>query len=414
MKHLQRFFAVVITLLSIFIVVMVLITNETTSSYFSFFTNIFSSYSEVIASESGNFEPLSGSGDLVSSSQISSLEDSNIDGSEYNFETLYYPYYGMLDSSEQAIYSQIYANAIELKESFIPVTEISVSELTDVMEAVYSDHPELFYLSTKYAYVYTENKIVAQITLSYNSLINDISSARNSFNSAALIIINEASTLSSDYEKEKYVHDAIANLASYNEDASLGQSAYSALVSGASVCAGYSRAFQYIMTELGIPTYFVSGTATGNHAWNMVMLDDEYYNVDLTWDDQDSGIIYNYFNLSDADFSSTHTRTGLALNLPSCDGSEYSGLESVATSPITSEGLQPNSTPSEASSTAENTQSLPADKSSETNINKTVPDNTQTFPDKKQSDSGLAQGGPNRLQGTQNNMNQRPDNIRGN
>ncbi len=416
MRYLHKFFAVIITILSLFIVIMVLMTNETTSTYFNFFTDLFASTEEVLASENGNFEPLSGSGDLISDSQKESLEDSDIDGSGYSFDTTFYPYYGMLNESEQNVYSQVYANAVEKSSSFVPVSEISVSELVDVMEAVYSDHPELFYLSTKYGYIYTSDKTVAQITLSFNSLADNIAASKNSFNSAALLIINEAQDFSSDYEKEKYVHDAIAELTTYDENASLSQSAYSALVSGTSVCAGYSRAFQYIMTQLGIPTYFVSGTATGNHAWNIVCLDGEYYNVDLTWDDQESGVIYNYFNLSDTDFSSTHTRTNLALNLPSCNGTKYSGLESTVSGKANEEPHEANSASAENDkSLSEVTESLPSDIPSNNNINtESTPDNTQQYPDNIPEKSGKIQGGPgNTQQFPENKQNQSFGNIGG-
>ena len=330
MKKLQRFFAVIITLLSLFIAITIIYKSGNFSKYFSLLGRLFNSAQNVVYTYSGNYESLDGSGSQIQDSEVESLIDSQIDGSDYTFDTLYYPYYGMLSSSEKEVYAQVYANAIAYEDSFVPISQVSVSDVVEIMEAVYSDHPELYYLSTKYGYLYTSKDNCVQITLEYNELINDISSSTSSFENAANNIIASAKELSSDYEKEKYVHDAIAKLCTYDENSSLSQSAYSALVNENSVCAGYSRAFQYIMTSLGIPTYFVAGTATGNHAWNMVKLDDGYYNVDLTWDDQDSGVIYNYFNLTDAEFSSTHTRINLSVNLPSCDSSDYCGLESTS------------------------------------------------------------------------------------
>ncbi|MBQ8969753.1 MAG: hypothetical protein IJ073_00350, partial [Lachnospiraceae bacterium] len=58
------------------------------------------------------------------------------------------------------------------------------------------------------------------------------------------------------------------------------------------------------------------------HAWNIVGLDDGYYNVDVTWDDSDAGN-YDYFNKTDSDFSSTHIRRELSVNLPPCNGTKY-------------------------------------------------------------------------------------------
>ena len=59
-------------------------------------------------------------------------------------------------------------------------------------------------------------------------------------------------------EKEKYVHDTLIEMNKYDENEKLNQSAYSALVKGKTVCAGYSRAFMYIMNKLGIRTYYIT------------------------------------------------------------------------------------------------------------------------------------------------------------
>ncbi len=63
--------------------------------------------------------------------------------------------------------------------------------------------------------------------------------------------------------------------------------AYGIMVSKKGVCEAYSQAFKYIMDELGIPCIVVSGFVRGNeaHAWNMVHIDDEWYHVDVTFDD---------------------------------------------------------------------------------------------------------------------------------
>ena len=80
------------------------------------------------------------------------------------------------------------------------------------------------------------------------------------------------------------MHDTLAERITYDLSAEMSQSAYSALVNGRTVCAGYARAFQYIMQRLGIPCYYCTGYAGESHAWNIVGMEDGYYNVDVTWD----------------------------------------------------------------------------------------------------------------------------------
>ena len=106
----------------------------------------------------------------------------------------------------------------------------------------------------------------------------------------------------------------------------MNQTAYSALVNRQTVCAGYARAFQYLLQQLGIPCYYCTGYAGESHAWNIVSLDDGYYNVDVTWDDTEGGN-YDYFNKTDQDYAGTHMRQELSVYLPPCGGKKYRNLE---------------------------------------------------------------------------------------
>ena len=266
---------------------------------------------------------IKGLGNLVSDKDTKSLKDSGINGRDISVNTKYYPYYGMLNDEERAIYKQIYANVNAFESTFVPVTDIDEKNLKNSIMAVFYDHPELFWLDNDYSYKYTSSGKCVQIIMKFNSTINNIDEAKKEFDSEAKRIIDGASRYNSTYEKEKYVHNAIITNTSYDSKIDLNQSAYSALVNKRSVCAGYSRAFQYIMIKLGIPTYYVVGIAEGNHAWNIVALSDGYYNVDVTWDDQDR-IIYNFFNRTDKDFSKSHVRSDLSVNLPSCNATGYS------------------------------------------------------------------------------------------
>ena len=129
------------------------------------------------------------------------------------------------------------------------------------------------------------------------------------------------------------IHDAINETCEFNVNARYSQSAYSALVLHSSVCAGYARAFQYLMQKSGIPCYYCMGTAdnevvaaTGgtetSHSWNIVRTGISYCNVDVMWDDSVGDAYgrkqYPFFNLSDKDFK-YHTRTGSSVNLPLCN-----------------------------------------------------------------------------------------------
>lgn len=246
-------------------------------------------------------------------------------GNNYTFDTEIYPYYGMLDADLQQLYRQIYANAIEQRESFAPAVNVNTQRVRDVFEAVYNDHPELFWLETEYSCKYTQTGTCIEISLKFNETEEDLKKSQKLFDEQVKMILEGAGKQLTDYDKEVFVHDALVKRVEYSTRAEMGQSAYSALVNGKSVCAGYARAFQYLMQQLGIPCYYCTGYSGEDHAWNIVKLNDKYYNVDVTWDDTKPST-YDYFNKTDLDYAKTHVRKSLSVYLPACNGdSGYSG-----------------------------------------------------------------------------------------
>ena len=283
-------------------------------------------------------------------------------GENLDFAAEEYPYYQMLSENQQAIYRQIFANAQAVTARFAPEQTVTAGDVRTAFEAVIGDHPELFWLETGYSGKYRGNGQCVEIDLKYNRTVNDLENAKTQFNAAAQNILSGAGALNSDYEKEKYVHDALAAAVSYDLTAEMNQSAYSALVNGRSVCAGYARAYQYLLQQLGIPCYYCTGYSGGDHAWNIVKLDDGYYNVDVTWDDANT-IRYDYFNKSDAEYASTHVRQNLSVYLPACNGSAYSQGDAVSSDETTvgdPSGI-PDGTGNTSGSTGANGQQISGD-----------------------------------------------------
>ena len=276
-------------------------------------------------------------------------------GEGLTFDEEFYPYYGMINDTQKALYRQLYANANAMENNFSPVTDITANDLKNAFTAVVSDHPELFWVDTAYKYKYAPLGQVADITLVFNITANDIDTSKSKFEDAAKLIMDKTYGQYTDYDKEREAHDALISSLKYDANAPMNQSAYSALVYGRTVCAGYARALQYVLQQLDIPCYYVMGYAGENHAWNIVKLEDgQYYNVDSTWDDTNPNT-YDYFNCSDADYTGNHVRRDLSIYLPACRGSRYSGLEvNPATTPVTPTKPQ-TTTPSTTTTTATTT-----------------------------------------------------------
>jgi transglutaminase-like putative cysteine protease len=116
----------------------------------------------------------------------------------------------------------------------------------------------------------------------------------------------------SEREKVKAVYDYICHNVNYDyvhENNSLyhkDSTAYAALVKKYASCQGFAVAVFRLLKELGIECSVVTGTGTNNqgedefHAWNEVLIDDEIYNMDATWDAGREN--YQYFLIKDEEF----------------------------------------------------------------------------------------------------------------
>ena len=112
-----------------------------------------------------------------------------------------------------------------------------------------------------------------------------------------------------DYEKEKAIYDWQVKWISYNSDnlnpITDGQSEthtpYGVFRTHNAICVGNTTTFKLFMDALGIPCVIIHSTQNGEHAWDVVQLDGEWYHVDVTFDGSYNGVpSYSYFNVPDS------------------------------------------------------------------------------------------------------------------
>ena len=104
-----------------------------------------------------------------------------------------------------------------------------------------------------------------------------------------------------DFEKIAAIHDYICDNVEYEaeERSDIVRTAYGALIEGHAVCQGYSVSLYRLLLEAGIDNRIIFGQgladdgSSGAHSWNIIELNDEYYYIDVTWDDV--GHNYDYF-----------------------------------------------------------------------------------------------------------------------
>ena len=107
-----------------------------------------------------------------------------------------------------------------------------------------------------------------------------------------------------DETKIKVIHDYIINHTKYdkekadnNIDKYDSNTAYGALIQGYAICGGYSDSMKLFLDKLGIPNFKITSE---NHIWNVVYVNNGWYNLDLTWDDPvtstgEDVLDYSYF-----------------------------------------------------------------------------------------------------------------------
>ena len=85
-----------------------------------------------------------------------------------------------------------------------------------------------------------------------------------------------------NYVIDNTIYDSdYLNDGSYNID-NPSNKATGPLFFGKALCGGYTDVMAIFLNKMDIPNYRIS---SDNHVWNLVYLDDDWYHLDLTWDD---------------------------------------------------------------------------------------------------------------------------------
>lgn len=235
-------------------------------------------------------------------------------------------------------------------------------QLTPAFLALVYDHPELPWLvNVAYTYgsseiglseniaavgTFTRDVTLGNISFTLKEVLSDSGSKSdmdNAVSNAKTAINSDIENSTVRYDILKGIHDYLSDTITYNDTAAdknqtkysegqlrLYQTAYSAFYKcngdttedNTTVCAGYAKGFKLLCDSYGIPCVYVSGFAGEEaHGWNYVQMEDNnWYAVDVTWDDQDKAEPYYDFFLAGADsvpenfepisFSASHTSSG--------------------------------------------------------------------------------------------------------
>jgi hypothetical protein len=202
----------------------------------------------------------------------------------------------------------------------------SFEAFSKVIDKAINENPEIRYFN-KWNTSYSSNGYVAtyKVEFALNFTKEKILLMENKLKEKIhSIVATEINSNMKDYEKELKLHDYIVNHTIYdyqnllnNTVPNVAYTAYGVLINGVGVCEGYSYAMKRLLDEVGIESRVITGevfgASSGPHAWNLVKLSNEYYQLDVTFDDpvvndgSENVLSHSYFNLTDIEMSKNHT-----------------------------------------------------------------------------------------------------------
>jgi len=181
-----------------------------------------------------------------------------------------------------------------------------------LVAAAINENPELYYGSAFIGWSYSGDKLV-KLYFHYGDYSPEDKQLYAAKLQQATALVTSGMT---DMEKALVLHDYLAQNCAYANDEYLAgtlkdhkdfYSAYGALAEGRAVCQGYALAYDALLQQVGIQGCICSSDEM-NHAWNIILIDGNWYHVDVTWDDpvwnMEGRAGHEYFLLSDSEMES--------------------------------------------------------------------------------------------------------------
>ncbi|SDB42726.1 Transglutaminase-like superfamily protein [Ruminococcaceae bacterium FB2012] len=169
---------------------------------------------------------------------------------------------------------------------------ISEKELNELFDLMICCDPELGWIDYNYEVDHDEGDVIAHAYFTYKLSPEEEKTAVEKLRAEVSKVAAETEGYS-DFDRVLYFHDYIIAGCDYSEASDSAWSAYGCLIDGKAVCEGYSKALIALCEETGMLCLPVGGSTDREgqelHMWNKVMMDGEWYNMDLTWDDPTYG-----------------------------------------------------------------------------------------------------------------------------
>ena len=226
--------------------------------------------------------------------------------------------YGYLTGTENLTNKKHYSNISQgldfdyYMTKAVVFTGMSASEAQNIEFMFMASNPQYYFLQVLFGVTSTGTGGFAY--LSVNDSFANGTARKTSTQKIQSVITSWLAQINAqptELLKEKKIHDLICENVTYDmnyntlKQNKYNQTIYSVFCTDTTVCAGYSQAMQLLCNAVGIDCAVVTSV---DHEWNIIRLNDTWYYVDVTWNDniaddeknQDKKLksAYSYFNRS--------------------------------------------------------------------------------------------------------------------
>lgn len=231
-------------------------------------------------------------------------------------------YYSQMNERQKIAYRQIVAAIQDGKmEAECPVR--SENAVQEVFQGVVYDYPEFFWISEDYTIYNINEGERFQIELNYNIEESQLSAMKEQIEAVCQSFFDTVPADADMYTKVRMAYDYLVMNTEYQAESEQNQNIQSVFLQHSSVCAGYTKAFKYLLNRMGIPCLVVYGSIAENgenHSWNIAEIDGMYYEIDCTWGEAMDGtdrIVYDYFCITTEEMNRSHIPTA-EYQYPEC------------------------------------------------------------------------------------------------
>ncbi len=252
----------------------------------------------------------------------------------YELQEQRWGYRHLAGSAERSIYRTL-QEAVQLRSMTATIEPAPTDVVFDIFLTLMNDYPEYFWLSPRLDFTTRSvngSPVDMEIRFTHTVDPQELEKREEQVSRVLEKILDESGDIADPYEQVKWVYEYLITETKYRSRVT-DQSMYSVLVDGKGVCAGYARAFQFIMRNLGFESVIVTGDLKqrdregwvlslftpyisedlDGHAWNLVKIGTSWYHVDVTSGEaltpMNRNISYTFLAIPDQQLLNTHTLT---------------------------------------------------------------------------------------------------------